>query len=293
MSWIELDDQMLEHPKFIRAVKIAGSDVVFLWLGLRAYCSQKLTDGAIPSDMMDEVRGPREPRRRSAALAALVTVGLVDQLDDGAHRLHDYLDWSSSREEVLKRRSAAADRKRRSRGTEADVTAESRRDYQRSHAVTTSGVTRESRAESQTPARADPLPSPPLPSPPIQIGGDPERVPEIWPPSEWLKKFGAAWQRRWNNFYGQAGDSKACGTMADMLEKLPREEILRCQERAAEMFSEFLAGTGETAIARKHPFAFFVGDFGTLRIGPKPAATTSGSPALDRAVAQWKGRGDR
>jgi len=115
MSWLELDDGILDHPKFIRAAKLGGSEAIHLWLGLRAYCGKHLTDGAIPKDMLDEVRGPANPKKRAAALAALVTVGLLHEADDQM-LMHDYLDWSSSRDEVLKAREAARLRKAKSRG---------------------------------------------------------------------------------------------------------------------------------------------------------------------------------
>lgn len=130
------------------------------------------------------------------------------------------------------------------------------------------------------------------PSPSEKTGGDPERAPPnpIWAPSEWLRKFGIAWQRKYQNFYGQSGDPKTCSTLEGALDRLPRDEILRCQSRADEMFAEFFAGTSPVALERKHPFSFFVGDFGTLRVsdGPKKAAQTS--PALERARAEWAGR---
>ena len=117
MSWLELDDGILEHPKFIRAVKLGGSEAVHLWLGLRAYCGQHLTDGAIPRDMLYEVRGPSNPKKRAAALAVLFSVGLLE--DDGATnvQMHDFLDWSSSRDAVLAARERARERKARSRGS--------------------------------------------------------------------------------------------------------------------------------------------------------------------------------
>lgn len=114
MSWIELDDQILEHPKFIRAVKSGGADALHLWIGLRAYCSQKLTDGLVPTDMLDEVRGPRDPKKRAQSLGVLRAAGLLDEHADGIV-MHDYLDWSSSRDEVLGRREKARERKARSR----------------------------------------------------------------------------------------------------------------------------------------------------------------------------------
>ena len=162
MTWLELDDRILEHPKFIRAVKLAGSEAIHLWLGIRAYCGQNLTNGFVPDDMLDEVRGPSDQKRRSKALEALKTVRSLDQAEGGI-QMQNYLKWSSSRDDVLRRREAARERKQRSRGpsagshavTDAERTSESRRDGRR----TDVGV----RSPSQTPARADPLP---LPSPP-------------------------------------------------------------------------------------------------------------------------------
>lgn len=165
MSWLELDDGILRHPKFIRAVRLAGSEAIHLWLGLRAYCGQLLTDGSIPADMVDVVDGPPRGKARAVALTALVQVGLVDETEGGL-QMHDYLDWSSSRKDVEARRAATAERQRRQREKGATVTRESR--------VTHALVTRPSHA-SVTPSvtPTTPLPSPPIPSPPDP---DPEIV---------------------------------------------------------------------------------------------------------------------
>jgi len=119
VSWLELDDGILEHPKFIRAAKLGGSEAVHLWLGLRAYCGKHLTDGAIPRDMLYEVRGPSNAKKRAASLAVLFAVGLLE--DDGAAtvQMHDFLEWSSSRDAVLAARDRARERKARSRGSHA------------------------------------------------------------------------------------------------------------------------------------------------------------------------------
>lgn len=160
MSKIELDDMILEHPKFIRAVKLAGSDTVFLWLGLRAYCARMLTDGFVPEDMIEEVRGPREASCRARALSALREAKLVDDAEGGI-RLHDYLDWAQSRDQVLAWRKANAERKARSRArVTVGVTAESRRDI----GNVTVGVTRESHCSHGGSHGGVPEPSP-SPSP--------------------------------------------------------------------------------------------------------------------------------
>jgi hypothetical protein len=188
MSWIGLDDGILEHPKFIRAVNMAGSEAVHLWLGLRAYCARHLTDGHVPADMVDEVRGPRG-RKRQEALAALVHVGLLEQRD-GAIIMHDYLDWSESRDSVLRKRAAARERQAKSRGM-------SQRDSERSN--------EEVQRESQPPLLSSPiLIQPPVSPPPGLPPARPKRrqaadVPDLlapdWaPPPETV----AAQVARWN-----------------------------------------------------------------------------------------------
>ncbi|HTJ17797.1 MAG TPA: hypothetical protein VL494_13550 [Steroidobacteraceae bacterium] len=116
MSWIELDDGILDHPKFVRAIKLAGPEALFLWLGLRVYCAKYLTDGFVPDDMLDEVRGPRDPEKRAAAMAALFEVELLEKTRRGGLQMHDYLHWSKSREQVLAAREQARIRKGKSRG---------------------------------------------------------------------------------------------------------------------------------------------------------------------------------
>lgn len=164
MSWLELDDGILDHPKFIRAVKLGGSEAVHLWLGLRAYCGKHLTDGAVPRDMLDEVRGPANLKRRAEALAALFTVGLLEDHGNTVH-MHDYLQWSSSRDAVLLARERARERKARSRG---------------GHTVTDAVTTRAVTPVVTNPS-SSPLP-PPLPSPPPKEISDARERAEPAPP---------------------------------------------------------------------------------------------------------------
>jgi hypothetical protein len=116
VSWLELDDGILDHPKFVRLVTMVGGDGPFLWLGLRAYCGKQLTDGFIPTDMLIDVRGPRDPKKRAAALAALRTVGLLEEAEGGV-QLHDYRQWSRSRADVLESRRRNSERQAKSRGS--------------------------------------------------------------------------------------------------------------------------------------------------------------------------------
>lgn len=117
MSKLELDDQILNHDKFVLAVKRAGKfggDVVFMWLGIRAYCGQRLTDGFIPTEMLGEVRGPLDQKQREAAVKALCDIGLLEKVDGGL-QMHDYLQWSRSKSQVLADRARARERQAKSR----------------------------------------------------------------------------------------------------------------------------------------------------------------------------------
>jgi len=133
LSKLELDDQILNHPKFIRAVKLGGSDTVHMWLGIRAYCGQNLTDGFVPSDMLDEVRGPAGSKKRDAALKVLRDVGLLEPADGGI-QMHDFLQWSRSKSQVLADRERARVRQAKSRGESQEL---SRRDIPEASGVVT------------------------------------------------------------------------------------------------------------------------------------------------------------
>jgi hypothetical protein len=98
MTWLKFDDRILDHPKFVRAERLAGSTALHLWVGLMSYCKQHRTDGWVPLDMFKRVNGPRG-RWRQRALDALLEVGLVELDGDRLH-VHDYLDWNPSRKEI-------------------------------------------------------------------------------------------------------------------------------------------------------------------------------------------------
>jgi hypothetical protein len=104
MSWLKLDDGVLDHPKFVRAERLAGSSAFHLWVGLISYCKKYLTDGVVPLDMLPKVNGPRQ-RWRGKALEALLAVGLIERAGDSLV-VHDYLDWNDSRETIEQKAKA-------------------------------------------------------------------------------------------------------------------------------------------------------------------------------------------
>jgi len=96
---------------------------------------------------------------------------------------------------------------------------------------------------------------------------------KVWDAGTWLRKYGAAWVEKYGTAaYGMQGDAKACAGLRDVLAELPEAERAAAQAKAPEMFAEFLA-RGGTAADRRHPFAFFVQEWGGLRV---PAAPSSG-----------------
>jgi hypothetical protein len=196
LSWMEIDDGILDHPKFIRAVNMAGSDVVHLWLGIRSYCAKHLTDGFLPSDMLGEVRGPKG-KARDKALVALQQVGLLDNAE-GGYQMHNFLKWSTSRAVILERRQAAKERKDRWRrnvgggqnGTpppdrppnvqDANGTRSGMRSEREPERVGSRDGTIPHARVSTTPTNTTPLPAPDH-HPPDEDDGDPER-PIVCPP---------------------------------------------------------------------------------------------------------------
>lgn len=108
MPWGRLDDGLYDHPKLDEL----GRDrlpAIGLWALAISWCNRRLTDGDVPGDRIRILGG-------SKALAdRLVSAGLFDAAG-GDYRVHDFLQFNDSREDVIARREADAERKRRARG---------------------------------------------------------------------------------------------------------------------------------------------------------------------------------
>jgi len=94
--WARVDDNFLIHER-TRGLSAAA---VAMYVGGLSYAGRMLTDGLLPANMPDMVcacwRVPT-PRR---AVAELEEHGLWIQEGDG-WRVHDFLQYNKSREEVL------------------------------------------------------------------------------------------------------------------------------------------------------------------------------------------------
>lgn len=91
MTWIRVDDHFADHPKVMAlgAERLAG---LGLWHVAASYCARYLTDGFVPAAHV-QAHAPKRLIRK------LVNVGLFDEVD-GGYRLHDWLKYNPSRDQV-------------------------------------------------------------------------------------------------------------------------------------------------------------------------------------------------
>lgn len=94
MSWGRVDDSMLNHRKF-EGLALAA---VGLWCRGLAYCSNQLTDGVIPTNVVARLARSHQAAKKLARI--LVERRLWDQREDG-YMMHNYLKWNPSKEQVL------------------------------------------------------------------------------------------------------------------------------------------------------------------------------------------------
>lgn len=159
MVWFRVDDGWHSHPK--------TADVSFeargLWVTAGSWCSQHLTDGAVPTKML-KLWGAK-PK----LAAELVRSGLWEETETG-FLFHDWSALNPRREDVLGKRAADANRKRESRGSPHPVRADTPRSpngLTPDSEANNSGVTADVRAESsRARPRPDPSGSHPVPSRP-------------------------------------------------------------------------------------------------------------------------------
>lgn len=104
MSWFRVDDGMLDHPKWIKAIRDGGDAALHLWMRMGTWSSRHLTDGEIPAHVVESLPGPRGGKTRERAWQALADASLIHRRSDGSVTLHDYLDYNPSRAKVTSER---------------------------------------------------------------------------------------------------------------------------------------------------------------------------------------------
>lgn len=139
------------------------------------------------------------------------------------------------------------------------------------------------------------------------------RIPEhaVWNAEGWRRHYTTAWSAKYGVFYADAGDTKALQNLAELLDRYPEDERVAAQTRAPAMFAEFLRRDDGLTAERRHPYLFFVQEFGSLRVGraapngnaycsfhqtrgshgkPAPAGPVHGCPACREAAAASRQR---
>lgn len=113
MSWFKVDDGFLTHPK-VFGIK---SGPLALWLRAGLWCAKELTDGVMSA------RAVKALDAKPAHIQELVERGLWEPCGDG-FRIHNFLKYQPSRDQVLKTRNETLQRVRKHRNavTNADVT---------------------------------------------------------------------------------------------------------------------------------------------------------------------------
>ena len=138
MVWFKVDDGFWSHPKVLELSDAA----VALWTRAGAYCAGQLTDGEVKRSTIRMIGADHD------AVVELVMAGLWDETSNG-WTFHDWAEYQPTRDEVLKERAAAAERKRRSRESRRASQVESRRDSRGTDAVIHGG-------SHSSPTRPDP-----------------------------------------------------------------------------------------------------------------------------------------
>ena len=105
MPWGRLDDSLYDHPKLdaLGPAKLAG---VGLWALAISWSNRWLTDGIVPADRIRKLGGTATIAER------LVVAGLFDRCDE-SYRIHDFLKFNNSAEQVMAKREQRREAGRR------------------------------------------------------------------------------------------------------------------------------------------------------------------------------------
>src|SRR5882762_3462851 len=104
MSWVRSDDNEPVHPKIFRA----GAAAYGYFQAAKCYCSRNLTDGFIPVGDLWLVL-PGVPFWAAMRLAVRLAECGLFEVEESGYRVHDYLHYNPSREQVLERRDRRAE----------------------------------------------------------------------------------------------------------------------------------------------------------------------------------------
>lgn len=105
MPWVKLDDDFFDHIKVVRV----GRDARDLYLAALLYSSKSLSDGNVPSDILDYLAGKAGVSNPAELAHRLVDVNLWEEAECG-WLIHDYHEYNPAAERVIADRNAARER---------------------------------------------------------------------------------------------------------------------------------------------------------------------------------------
>lgn len=112
MTWVKIDDGFAQHPKVVEAGPLAMA----MQVAALGYCNRELTDGFVPRSIARTLIDC-DPECGISVDANWVINRLVVceiwEVVEGGYRIHDYLEYQPSKEEVLALRETRADAGRR------------------------------------------------------------------------------------------------------------------------------------------------------------------------------------
>ncbi len=109
MSWLRIDDRAHSHIKFLRA----GHEATGFWMMCGSYAADHELNGEVPREFAERLAGSPQALRRLSS--KLIAVGLWEVSETG-WRMHDYLAWNPSREELERKRVDASAKGRKGAG---------------------------------------------------------------------------------------------------------------------------------------------------------------------------------
>ncbi len=152
MVWFKVDDSLSTHPK----VMAAGNEAMGLWVRAGSWCAQQLSDGFIPTSIVQMLAGSR-----SKSASRLVEAGLWT-VSDGGYAFVNWAERQPSKDAVETRRAEDAERKARARAAKRRGSDDSVRDVSER---TPSGLRAESEESPKDVRSASALPDPTRPDP--------------------------------------------------------------------------------------------------------------------------------
>ena len=91
----------------------------------------------------------------------------------------------------------------------------------------------------------------------------------VWPGEYWLGRFATAFEKVRGQSYVGTADDTAVERLQVAIARLPQREASAAQQRADEMFREYLTSDARDVVRARHNFVFFVTRWGDLRLSRK------------------------